>query len=81
MGFLVLALAWSLRRLKTPRATDLAVIEGILISQSYMDKLLMPVVLHLAVLEPMPVLARPRTIMPEYILQNQQTLPKQLCVH
>ena len=45
--------------LKT-EGTDLVVIEGILISQSYMAELLMPVVLQFAVSEPVPVLVRPR---------------------
>ena len=58
-------------------ATDLVVIEGISISQSYMDVLLVPVVLHFDMPEPVSVLVRPRMTMPQYISQNQQTLPKQ----
>ena len=67
MGFHALTLAWSLGRFQKPRATDLVVIEGILISKSYMDELLMSVVLHFAVPEPVPVLVRPRITMQEYI--------------
>ena len=47
------------------------------ISQSYMDVLLVPVVLHFDMPEPVSVLVRPRMTMPQYISQNQQTLPKQ----
>ena len=77
MGFHTLTLAWSLGGFKKPRATDPVVKEGILISQSYMDELLMHVVLHFAVPEPMQVLVRPRMAMPGYISQNQQTLSEQ----
>ena len=76
-GFHASTLAWSLGRFENLRATDLVVIEGTMISQSYMDGLLMPVFLHFAVPEPMPVLVRPRMTMPEYISHNQQTLSEQ----
>ena len=56
------------------------VIEGILISQSYMDELLMCVVLPFAVPEPVPVLVRSRMTMPEYILPESINVTKTMCI-
>ena len=76
MGFHALTLARSFGRFKKTRVTDLVVIEGILISQSYVDELLMSVVLPFVVQEPVPVLVRSRMTMPEYISPESENFTK-----